>query len=286
MVSDLLVELGGLSFHYRHWGGRGRPVVLLHGLASTSHIWDLTAPLLARRFRVVALDQRGHGESAKPDHGYDFDTVTGDLRAFVAALEFERPVLVGHSWGASVALRYAAGHPDGVPGLVLVDGGVIDLSAVMTWEQAEEEMTPPPIDGVPAKQLLAAVRGLAYFREIWSPEFERMFLTNFEVREDGTIWRRLPVEHHMKVVRALYDLSPSQLLPLVQSPVLIVVASRKPQGEREERWQRYRREGLESAARLLRQCETVVMEDTIHDIPVHRPRELAAAIERFAGGLA
>ena len=53
--------------------------MLLHGLASTHRIWDLVAPLLAQDFSVVALDQRGHGESAKPDSGYDFGTVAADL---------------------------------------------------------------------------------------------------------------------------------------------------------------------------------------------------------------
>ena len=63
---DLTVGLDGMPFHYRDWGGAGQPIVLLHGLASTCHIWDLVAPILRRAFRVVALDQRGHGESGKP----------------------------------------------------------------------------------------------------------------------------------------------------------------------------------------------------------------------------
>src|SRR5205823_10946826 len=84
--TDAFVSLRGLRFHYRDWGGRGRPLVLLHGLASTARIWDLVAPLLAARYRVVALNQRGHGESDKPDDGYDFATITGDLAAFLDAL--------------------------------------------------------------------------------------------------------------------------------------------------------------------------------------------------------
>ena len=76
---DEWLTIGGLSFHYRDWGGFGQEIVLLHGLASTCHIWDLVAPLLAQDYRVVAMDQRGHGASAKPEEGYDFATVSRDL---------------------------------------------------------------------------------------------------------------------------------------------------------------------------------------------------------------
>ena len=76
---DEWIDAGGLSFHCRDWGGSGQPILLLHGLASTCHIWDQAAPILARSFAVVDMDLRGHGESAKPDHGYDFASVSGDV---------------------------------------------------------------------------------------------------------------------------------------------------------------------------------------------------------------
>ena len=80
---DKIVDLRGLAFHYREYEGAGRPLILLHGVASNSRIWITTAPLLEEDFHVYALDQRGHGESAKPDTGYDFDSVVADLDAFV-----------------------------------------------------------------------------------------------------------------------------------------------------------------------------------------------------------
>ena len=78
-----IVNLGDITLHYTDWAGKGRDLVLVHGLASTSHIWDLIAPLLTKNFRVIALDQRGHGESAKPSSGYDFHTVATDLHRFI-----------------------------------------------------------------------------------------------------------------------------------------------------------------------------------------------------------
>ncbi|MFN8598748.1 MAG: alpha/beta fold hydrolase, partial [Anaerolineae bacterium] len=81
MSKETYIEANGLRFHALDWGGRGDWLVLLHGLASQAHIWDLVAPQLIDRFRVIAIDQRGHGLSDKPDSGYDFATITRDLDA-------------------------------------------------------------------------------------------------------------------------------------------------------------------------------------------------------------
>src|SRR5579884_313113 len=113
------IEVNGLILNVRDWGGPTNapssaipsptPLLLLHGLASASRIWDLVAPILAQDRRVVALDQRGHGRSEKPDAGYDFATIVADDVAAAATLGLgERFAVAGHSWGANVALELAA----------------------------------------------------------------------------------------------------------------------------------------------------------------------------------
>src|SRR5947209_13357686 len=107
---DGYVSANGLKLHYLRWSSpasspasspKNLPIVLLHGLASAARIWDFVAPLLAERgYTVTALDQRGHGESDKPDSGYDFATILADDNAAVQALGIEHPIIVGHSWGA------------------------------------------------------------------------------------------------------------------------------------------------------------------------------------------
>src|SRR5262249_15758174 len=94
----------GVRLHYREWGGPARaseahvPIVLLHGLASTAHIWDLVAPFLSQERRVVALDQRGHGLSDKPDEGYDFATIVADDFSALDHLYIgDRFIVTGHS---------------------------------------------------------------------------------------------------------------------------------------------------------------------------------------------
>src|SRR3954452_19629288 len=104
-MRDHSVAAGSLQLHYLEWGDPAAPgtIVLVHGLGSSAHIWDLVAPSLAADFRVIAVDQRGHGLSEQPSSGYDFPTVVDDLRQFLDALDVREPaVVVGHSWGASV----------------------------------------------------------------------------------------------------------------------------------------------------------------------------------------
>ena len=288
---DVYVDLPGrgpggqpLRVHYLDWDGDGTSVVLLHGLASSCRIWDLTAPRLARRCRVVTVDQRGHGLTDRPDSDYTFSEVCGDLEAFLGALGFERPVLAGHSWGAGVVLQYAAEHPGEVRGLVLVDGGMTEISAWLTWEEAEKVMRPPDIDGTPVERFVEFASRWPHIRDVWSPQIEEMLIANFLVRE-GRVYRRLRMENHMKVVRAIYGQKPTELYARITAPVLLVPANRQPETEQEKAWQQAREKGIERALRLLPDARLRVMEGTPHDIPVFRPEHLASAIGDFVEGL-
>ena len=117
------LKVGDLNVHYMDWGGDGAPAVALHGAASSSHWYDLTIPHLRDRVRIIAPDQRGHGKTDQPSTGYDWATLAGDVVGTLDALGIDRAAVMGHSWGASVALSVAALHPDRVTSLVMIDGG-------------------------------------------------------------------------------------------------------------------------------------------------------------------
>jgi pimeloyl-ACP methyl ester carboxylesterase len=272
----------GLRLHYRDWGGDGPPLLLLHGLSSNCRIWDLTAPLLVERFRVVALDQRSHGSSDQPDDGYEFDDVTADLHAFIETLPIKSPTIVGHSWGANVALAYAAARPDAVRSLVLVDGGVIDISEHSTWEEAEPRMRPPEIDGMPVEKMVGFMSRWPHLKDVWNHELRDMVLANFDVREDGTIARPLSIENHMKIAHAIFDQQPVHLLEKVVCPLLVISCQQEPTNDEARQWQKLRQDGLKTLDRAAPDARVVVMKDTIHDVPIQRPEELAKKISDFA----
>jgi esterase len=121
LVRDETVILDGLRFHYRDWGDPAAPpVVLLHAYTQHARTWDTIARGLADRFRVLALDQRGHGESEwAPD--YHEVRFAGDLAAFADALGLDRFSVVGFSIGGNAAGSYALLYPDRVQRAVLLE---------------------------------------------------------------------------------------------------------------------------------------------------------------------
>lgn len=280
--ADRYVPGDGVSLHARDWGGDGSAVVLLHGLASNSRIWDGVAPgLVAAGLRTVALDLRGHGESEQPDHGYDFATVGRDLEAAVEALGLARPLLVGHSWGGNVVLQYAADRDArAVAGLALVDGGFIEVAAWpgMTREKALEQLAPPRF-AVPVEDWLnqagrwmpPGVRSDGG----WVGDFLR---AGVEVDANGIARARFHFDNHMQVVAALYEQRPSALYARVGCPVLLLPAA-------SDEFAALKRPAVDLAAQRLPDARVVWFEDTMHDIPLQRPEALAAELARFAAGL-
>jgi len=277
---DYLTLPTSIRLHYLDWGGSGRPLLLLHGLASSCRIWDFTAPLLAERFHTLAVDQRGHGLSDKPG-SYTFAEVTGDLAAFIDALGLERPVIAGHSWGAGVALQFAADYPEIPTAIALIDGGFAERSSSQTWEQAETMMRPPEIDGTPVDRFVGFMKKWPDIAPIWGEQLQEMVLSNLEVR-DGKVYRRLPIPDHMKIAREIWDHKPSELYPRIKSPVLMVPAMQHSDDPRRESWTQAKLHGIETAKKLLPDVRVVPMEDTIHDVPIQRPKELAQALIDFA----
>jgi pimeloyl-ACP methyl ester carboxylesterase len=270
-----------LKFHAIDWGGHGDWIVLLHGLASQAHIWDLVAPRLTDPFRVIAIDQRGHGLSDKPDSGYDFSTITSDLDAILKALQIDRGVLAGHSWGGNVALQFAVDQPNRVGGLVLIDGGFLQVGDRMDWPATEKMLEPPDLSGMPMDDFRAGMK--MWMGAAWSPDTEAITLQNFEVRADGTIAPWLRKANHMQVVRAIWEHRPSDLWTQVQCPVLMIPAvASEPHDERTRNMLENKRRNIALAEQRLKRSRTIWMMDTIHDVPLQRQVELAEAIRQFA----
>jgi non-heme chloroperoxidase len=97
------------QLHVEDTGGDGRPVVLIHGWPLSAESWAAQIPSLRDAgFRVIAYDRRGFGRSEKPDHGYDYDTLTDDLAGLVLDLDLHDAVLVGFSMGGGEVARYVS----------------------------------------------------------------------------------------------------------------------------------------------------------------------------------
>lgn len=285
------VRSNGVTLNAREWlapenaaSDATLPALLLHGLASASRIWDLVAPELAEHRRVVALDQRGHGLSEKPDDGYDFATIVADDLGASDELGLgQRFHLVGHSWGANVAVEFAARHPERVATLTLVDGGfgMLRQRPGATWESVSRDLAPPQFAGTPRATFLQWVRS---GNAGWRPEIEDIVLNIVELRKDDTVGPRLARENHMKILRAMWDEDAEQVYPAVHSPTLFVLAEPANPDARGAEFLENKRRGVALAKSLLKRAPLVEVEwlpETIHDIPLQRPNELAARISAF-----
>ena len=171
-----LVLANGISLNAVELG-QGPKVVMLHGLlVGSSASWYFTsAPAIARSHRVLLYDLRGHGRSARSAKGYDTATLAGDLGALLDVLGWREPIaLVGHSYGALVAMRFALDRPERVGKLALVEAPLPpsrlpDLQAFFALDPAHmadalPEVTRHFLDrrGRQADKLLAALHTLAF----------------------------------------------------------------------------------------------------------------------------
>jgi pimeloyl-ACP methyl ester carboxylesterase len=118
-----LVAAGGIRFHCVE-GGTGPTVVLVSGFPQSVYAWRRVMPLLVDRFRVVALDLPGQGDSDKPAAGYDTQTTAHRVNALVKMLDLGRHVLVGHDIGAWLAYPYAHLFEDELAGVVFLDANI------------------------------------------------------------------------------------------------------------------------------------------------------------------
>ena len=222
----------------------------------------------------MAVDLRGHGHSDKPDSGYDFATVVGDLRGLV---EPSGRASTDRSWSGSpgapsVVLDFAVRYPDLTRGIVLVDGGLTDLrDAFPTWDVCWDRLAPPQLVGMP----LASVEG--YFRSAhadWPEEGFEGSLGNFEIRPDRTIAPWLSRDHHKAILEAMWNQRTADLWRSLRVPALIV-----PVDGGESDWTASKRAGSEAALAAVGAAGVEVRVAVVQGRPRH-PRPASGRADR------
>lgn len=123
--SHFFKNRSGLGLHYLTWGEPEQPVlIMLHGLRSYAATWQMLAPLIAKHFYVVALDQRGRGQSDWAEYSsYQTEYYVHDLEDLIAELKVDQIILLGHSLGGTNALEFTRLHPEQVQALIVEDIG-------------------------------------------------------------------------------------------------------------------------------------------------------------------
>ncbi len=119
--ASVFVRVNDLDFHYVDWGQNGPPLLLMHGGSRGCRSWDAVARLLCRDYWVIALDAKGHGDSAKPRRGYAYMQRMADLQGFLDVMGFDHILAIGHSAGANTMGLHGATYPGRLRAMVIVE---------------------------------------------------------------------------------------------------------------------------------------------------------------------
>ena len=215
----------GIDIQLALWNGEGRAIICVHGLTANCRCWDTMAASLAPRYKLIALDLRGRGLSEKPPGGYGVEQHCRDIEAVIENLGIERPVIVGHSLGALIALALTARRPEKTAGLVLVDG-----AGCLSEEQLEKVLTgiKPALDRLglvfPSFEAYTARLKQAPFLNPWSEALERYFRYEIEDVPYGVRSRVRP-EHILEEIENLKEVNAADYYPRIRCPVLILRAT-------------------------------------------------------------
>jgi len=271
------VDADETAIHLLDWGGSGPPLILIHATGFLAALWRPIAERLASRFRVIAIDQRGHGDSDKPPSGYSFEIFARDLQYVIEALELERPLAAGHSSGASTIVVHAAEHPGVISRAVLIEpilprpdwytsppGGRTNLSLAASARQRRPVWRD-------ADEAFASYRKKETFR-IWREDVLRIYVEEgMRPREDGRVELKCPPEVEAQVFEAVRVPDFWSLLPTMECPSLFVWGAESHLHGR----------GLDGAAEAVSNGRNVIVPETTHFLPQERPDEVARLMEEF-----
>ena len=272
-VTDQTVTLNGLRFHYRDWPSTregAQDLLLLHGFTGHARSWDSLARALSDDYRVLALDQRGHGETEwAAGNQYGVDYMVSDLEAFVAESGLDRFVLLGLSMGGRNAIHYAGKRPSELERLVILDIGPETGAAGAARITA----------GVQARDVFesleeAVARGRAANPNADEAEQRDRITHNLMPTPDGQwTWR------YDRALRDPENPRPRpapeegwRLLANIEVPTLLV---------RGEISDVLPREVADRMVETIPDCQFQEVAGSGHSIPLDRPRELLEALRTF-----
>lgn len=206
------LDVNGIILHYLDSEGQGQNILLLHGLMGRATGWLETARWLTPNYRVIAIDQRGHGLSEKVDNAYTRDHYVNDVIAVIEQLQLQPTILIGHSMGALHAWGVAARRPDLVNGLVIEDS-----SAEKNYPQQEKWKKWYNSWPVPFESMQAVRQYFGNLRPMYADHFMEMMV------EDADGYRPiLQFEHLLQTVAGWENQNYWDEIETIQCPTLVV----------------------------------------------------------------
>jgi pimeloyl-ACP methyl ester carboxylesterase len=179
-----------IRLNYLDWGGDGPPLILIHGIANSPHIFDDLAPLLRDRFHVIAYARRGHGQSEAPAGPYDSKVLVSDLVHLLDNLGIERANFLGWSMGGNEVTEFAGSYPERVAKIVYLEGGYdwSDSAFFKAFTDLLAVNSPKPETLASFGALKAWYHSAWIGRDVqWTPALEAFLRDAVRIRPDGAV---------------------------------------------------------------------------------------------------
>lgn len=264
------LDLHGTRLAYWDEGGTGAPLLLLHGIGASIEAWAWVMPQWAEKYRIVAIDLPGHGESSIPHDGsHSLESAAAMVNAVIRHLHLERPLVVGHSLGTGIALQWAITHPGRYRGLALIApmgfGSEIDaFTRLLSVPRLGEFLFQPSKAFVRLSlSYNEPVRGLEQFVEM-----KHKHLNRPGVRD----W-------HLRLIREGVGLAGQKIrfsklaLAGLTAPTLIIA------GDKDRLFPIHH---AQRAAKLIHRARLHVLLGGGHDLPTERAAQVAELVGQFA----
>lgn len=244
--------------------GEGDPLVLLHGLGSSTRDWELQVPAFARQFQVITLDLRGHGRSAKPPGPYSMALFAEDTARLIKELGVEPAHFLGISLGGMVAFQLAIDHPDLVRSLIIVN-------------------STPEIVTRTLKEKTAVWQRLMIVRLMGMRKMGQVLAARFLPRPDQAELREIFIGRwaendksaYLKSMKAVIGWSVAERLREINCPTLVVGSDGDyfPTSDKE------------TYTKMIPGAELIIVKDSLHALPADKPAELNRMVIDFLLGL-
>jgi len=262
-----------VRLHVRDFGGEGPPLIMLHSAGLGAWMWQPVAAALRPRYHVYAPELRGHGDSAKPEGGYDFPSFAADLEAVLEALEVEAAFGLGHSAGAVVLAAHAGLYPGRSRRLLLIepplhprapDSGFPEPGAM-----AERALKRKP--GFPSAQaMFDSLRPRPPF-DSWREDVLRLYCEEgTEAAEGGGVMLKCPPACEARIYTAAAAFDGRAALASLALPLLLLWGESGFGGDQ-----------ALAPARLPAQATVEVIAGTSHFVPMEKPEAVAAAAQAY-----
>jgi len=253
------LHINDIDLYYEEHG-QDQPVLLIHGLGSSSLDWERQTPVFSTQYKVIALDLRGHGQSQKPSGPYSMSLLASDTAELIKSLGLGPVHLVGISLGGMIAFQLAVDSPELVKSMVIVNASpeMIVRTIKDRWQ-------------VFMRNMIVRLFGMRKMGEVLSqrmfpkPEHEdirQMFVER---------WAKNDPKAYMASMRSIINWSVADQLENIDIPTCVIAADQDYSSLESKR----------SYVNRMPQAELVVIEDSRHATPVEHPEEFNKEVMLF-----